>query len=50
MLHQKKLKRLCIMMLLIYMGEAMSQYLPYNDIKFDSDVKLEDILNTSDDS
>ena len=31
-------------------GWAMSQYLPYNDIKFDGDVKLEDILNTSDDS
>ena len=31
-------------------GWAMSQYLPYNDIKFDGDVKLEDLLNTSDDS
>ena len=31
-------------------GWAMSQYLPYGDIKFDGDVKLEDILNTSDDS
>ena len=30
-------------------GWAMSQYLPYDDIKFDGDVKLEDILNTSDD-
>ena len=31
-------------------GWAMSQYLPYDDIKFDGDVKVEDILNTSDDS
>ena len=31
-------------------GWAMGQYLPYNDIKFDGDVKLDDILNTSDDS
>ena len=31
-------------------GWAMSQYSPYDDIKFDGDVKLEDILNTSDDS
>ena len=29
---------------------AMCQYLPYDDIKIDGDVKLEDILNTSDDS
>ena len=28
----------------------MSQYLPYDDIKFANDVKLEDILVTSDDS
>ena len=28
----------------------MSQYLPYDDIKFDNKVKLEDILNTPDDS
>ena len=31
-------------------GWAMSQYLPYDDIKFDNNVKLEDILNTPDDS
>ena len=31
-------------------GWAMSQYLPYDDIKFDNKVKLEDILNTPDDS
>ena len=31
-------------------GLAMSQYLPYDDIKFDNKVKLDDILNTSDDS
>ena len=31
-------------------GWAMSQYLPYDDIKFDGDVKLEDILDTPDDS
>ena len=28
----------------------VSQYLPYDDIKFDNNVKLEDILNTPDDS
>ena len=28
----------------------MSQYLPYDDIKFDKNVTLEDILNTPDDS
>ena len=28
----------------------MSQYLPYDDIKFDKNVTLEDILNTEDDS
>ena len=28
----------------------MSQYLPYDEINFVGDVKLEDILNTSDDS
>ena len=31
-------------------GWAMSQYLPYDEIKFDNNIKLEDILNTSDDS
>ena len=31
-------------------GLAMSQLLPYDDNKFYSNVKLEDILNTSDDS
>ena len=31
-------------------GWAMSQYLPYDDIKFDGNVKLEDILDTPDDS
>ena len=34
----------------IYMDYAMSQYLPYDDIKFDNKVELEDILNTPDDS
>ena len=29
---------------------AMSAYLPYDEIKFDNNVKLEDILNTPDDS
>ena len=28
----------------------MSEYLPYDEIKFDINVELEDILNTSDDS
>ena len=31
-------------------GHSMSQYLPYDEIKFDNNVKLEDILNTPDDS
>ena len=31
-------------------GWAMSQYLPYDDIKFDKNVTLEEILNTEDDS
>ena len=31
-------------------GWAMSQYLPYDEIKFVDNVKLGDILNTSDDS
>ena len=29
-------------------GHSMSQYLPYDEIKFDNTVKLEDILNTLD--
>ena len=28
----------------------MSEYLPYDEIKFDKNVKLEDILNTPNDS
>ena len=31
-------------------GHSMSQYLPYDEIKFNNTVKLEDILNTLDDS
>ena len=31
-------------------GHSMSQYLPYDEIKLDNTVKLEDILNTPDDS
>ena len=31
-------------------GWAMTQSLPYGEIKFDKDAKLEDILNTPDDS
>ena len=31
-------------------GYAMSEYLPYDEIKINNDIKLEDILNTSDDS
>ena len=31
-------------------GWAMSEYLPYDEIKFDRIVKLEDIINTPDDS
>ena len=31
-------------------GHSMSESLPYDEIKFDNNVKLEDILNTPDDS
>ena len=31
-------------------GHSMSQYLPYDEIKFDKTVKLEDILNSPDDN
>ena len=31
-------------------GHSMSEPLPYDEIKFDNDVKLEDIINTPDDS
>ena len=31
-------------------GHSMSEPLPYDEIKFDGDIKLEDILNTTDDS
>ena len=31
-------------------GHSMSEPLPYDEIKFDKNVKLEDILNTPDDS
>ena len=31
-------------------GHSMSQMLPFEDIKFDNDIKLDDILNTPDDS
>ena len=31
-------------------GHSMSQPIPYDEIKFDKNVKLEDILNTPDDS
>ena len=31
-------------------GHSMSQYLPYDEIKFDNNVTLEDIINTPDDS
>ena len=31
-------------------GHSMSEPLPYDEIKFDRDIKLEDILNTTDDS
>ena len=49
MLNQKKKNILHIDAKSLY-GWGMSQYLPYDDIKFDGDVKVEDILNTSDDS
>ena len=31
-------------------GHSMSQYLPYDEIKFDNNVTLEDIINTPDDN
>ena len=31
-------------------GHSMSQPLPFDELKFDNNVKLEDILNTPDDS
>ena len=31
-------------------GQSISQPLPYNEIKFDKSVKLDDILNKTDDS
>ena len=31
-------------------GHSMSQYLPYDEIKIDNTLKLEDIMNTADDS
>ena len=31
-------------------GHSMSQYLPFDEIKFDNDVTLEDIINTPDDN
>ena len=31
-------------------GHSMSQYLPYDEIKFDNNINLEDIINTSDDN
>ena len=34
----------------ILYGWAMSEYIPYDEIKFDRNDKLEDILNTPDDS
>ena len=36
-------------MRIIY-GWGMSQYLPYKNIRLNKDVKLEDVLNTSDDN
>ena len=34
----------------ILYGHSMSQLLPFDETKFDNKVKLEDILNTNDDS
>ena len=31
-------------------GHSMSQFLPYDEIKFEKDICLEEILNTSDDN
>ena len=31
-------------------GHSMSQYLPYDEIKFDNNIEIKDILNTPDDS
>ena len=40
-------KILCIDSNIVY-GHSVSQPLPYDEIKFDRNVKLEDILNTPD--
>ena len=34
----------------ILKGWAMGEYLPYDEIKFATSIKLEDIVNTADDS
>ena len=31
-------------------GHSMSEPLPYDEVKFDNNVKLEDVLNTTDDN
>ena len=36
-------------MLIIYM-RGLSQYLPYENLKINNDVSLEDVLKTADDS
>ena len=46
--HENR-KHLYVEAINIY-GHSMSQPLPFDEIKFDQDVKLEDILNTPDDS
>ena len=50
MLDQMKIKKILDMDATNLYGYSMSQPLPYNEIKFNQNVGLEDILNTPDDS
>ena len=45
-----KYKKIIYVHVNILYGYSMSQPLPYDEIEFDQNVKLEDILNTPDDS
>ena len=43
-------KKVIYMDITILYGHSMGQLLPYDEMKFDKNVKLEEILNTPDDS